>query len=966
MEKVLTASDVKETRIALAFFGGVALAVYESGVAHEFFRLVRGEGVYAKLRQKVGPVVVDIITGTSAGGLNGACLANAIVNRGDMVRLMNMWLEEGDMGKLLWGPFKSSPQSLLDGEYFRRKIFEVLMARRSTPAEERFLQPSLDLYITATNLDGDRVVIKTPAGKEIATRTHRQIFRFQYQQKDPRDDSHQINDFKTEEDICRLAQAARASASFPFAFEPVLVEKNDLGLRAQWLEADAYHMDGGVLDNKPIAKALEAIAEKRADKLVHRLLFYIEPDPEEVESRVCRIAPQKYSPAEVVLKALIELPGYQSITSALQQIEHHNRNVSALQRTLGHYETAAARFRSSEGEERRKQRKRYRSPDDGPTALFRAQEDGYLDLRLERDVSPLVLRFLSQLSDPTTSPSHEASSLRELTPLAENMGNALKPTLYAIKRKLLESLDLKYSRRMCRYLVQVVRTLYPSLETLDALGGTGPEREVRKSLLEATGKLNALKEFLYEQEERIARLEKSEKDRIKAFNAEVESWLQTLCEQTRSLRLSLGGETGDLLADLALEASSDPHWRREWTGFWRMVAERDANVSQALQQMFENLEFSEDVGGRSREEVEVHFRSVLEAIQEAQTLASETYEKIRKKELVIRREEFCQGLMDTIHQKISSDARELERLIERKGSVDAELKAFGERIVQGMWMLRDALDNFYLRDMIIYPLMQTEELAGELQQIHFARISPADADQFLPGLSAHEKVAGEKFAHFGGFFSRKWRGNDLTWGRLDTAEIIIRKLLPGAQHEFERRELIKEAHREIIEEMTSLGMGIYNEAEGRQPERKDLIGLEGISAIPASDKIDWGFRSLLTSLKIGRNAWAETRVAGYLPQVTVVFDWILSVFSAVVFALCRIGHRVFRGRIIGYLLLAILFMVIGIILWNYSLHDLWMKLMGGSQGGISPGVPASPSSWLPLPAWMPLMGRPHLSKDRRT
>ncbi len=935
MKRPLSTSDVKETRIALAFFGGVALAVYESGVAYEFFRLVQGDGVYAKLRQKIGPVVVDVITGTSAGGLNGACLANALVNRGDMVKLMTLWMEEGDIGKLLYGPFKSSPQSLLDGEYFRQKIFEVLMARRAVPNEERFLQPSLDLYITATNLDGDRVVIRTPGGEEIATRTHRQMFRFQYDAADPTRGREGINDFKTDQDICRLAQAARASASFPFAFEPVLVEKNGLGLRAELLEADAYHMDGGVLDNKPIAKALEAVAEKRADKIVNRLLFYIEPDPEEVESRVCQTAPHKYSPAKVVLKALIELPAYQSITAALQQIELHNRNVTALQRTLDYYESAAGRFRSSEGEERRRSKIRYRPPEDAPTALFRAQEDGYLDLRLERDVSPLILRFLTELSRPAGLPGHPASTPGELEPFAELMGTALKPRIYCLKRALLESLDLNYALRMCRYLIQVIRSLYPSLEPQVPGGEYARERAAQEQFLEAARELNSLKDFIYEQKERIVRFEKSERDRIKAFCAETESWLQTLCEQVRSLRLSIHSETADFLDRLASQLTAEPELRSEWNGFWRMVSTNesdahelfDVHVEQKLKELCARMAQARAGGGASEMEIEGCLRSVLDAIKQAQDLASGACEKIRGKELVIRREELCQGLWDTIHQKLSSDAKELERLIHRDTSRNEEFKAYAERIVQCMWVLRDALDNFYLRDMIIYPLTQAEEVAGELQQINFARISPADADEFLPGLSVHEKVAGEKFAHFGGFFSKKWRGNDLTWGRLDTAEIIIRKLLPGAQHEAERRDLIGQAHREIVEEMTSLGMGIYNRTEGRQPERKDLIGQEGISAIPASNKIDWIFRSLHTFLKIVRNGWADSRAAAFLPQITVVFDWFLGVLSAVVFAICWVTQRLFRWRFLGYAAAAILFMVIGIVLWNFSLKELWDKLL---------------------------------------
>src|SRR6476469_8049323 len=89
-------SEVFETRIALTFFGGVSLAVYESGMAVEFFRLVTDEqGVYRELRDAIGPVIIDIISGTSAGGLGAAFLANALINHSDNLdSLMRLWLEK--------------------------------------------------------------------------------------------------------------------------------------------------------------------------------------------------------------------------------------------------------------------------------------------------------------------------------------------------------------------------------------------------------------------------------------------------------------------------------------------------------------------------------------------------------------------------------------------------------------------------------------------------------------------------------------------------------------------------------------------------------------------------------------------------------------------------------------------------------------------------------------------------------
>src|ERR1041385_2254375 len=46
-------------------------------------------------------VSVDIISGTSAGGINGIFLAKALANDAPLDAILNLWIEEGDLGKLL-------------------------------------------------------------------------------------------------------------------------------------------------------------------------------------------------------------------------------------------------------------------------------------------------------------------------------------------------------------------------------------------------------------------------------------------------------------------------------------------------------------------------------------------------------------------------------------------------------------------------------------------------------------------------------------------------------------------------------------------------------------------------------------------------------------------------------------------------------------------------------------------------
>jgi hypothetical protein len=59
----------REVRLGLVLYGGVALAIYINGVCAEFFRAVRGRGVYRLIKALTdSDVVVDIVSGTSAGG----------------------------------------------------------------------------------------------------------------------------------------------------------------------------------------------------------------------------------------------------------------------------------------------------------------------------------------------------------------------------------------------------------------------------------------------------------------------------------------------------------------------------------------------------------------------------------------------------------------------------------------------------------------------------------------------------------------------------------------------------------------------------------------------------------------------------------------------------------------------------------------------------------------------------------
>src|SRR5438046_8402749 len=127
----------KELRIALVCFGGISLAIYMHGVTKEILKLVRAssalhaiadrsrrakaaffngddrsdpeydtEGVYFELLREIGRdvemrVVVDIIAGASAGGINGTMLARALSHDLPMWPLRELWLDNADVSVLL-------------------------------------------------------------------------------------------------------------------------------------------------------------------------------------------------------------------------------------------------------------------------------------------------------------------------------------------------------------------------------------------------------------------------------------------------------------------------------------------------------------------------------------------------------------------------------------------------------------------------------------------------------------------------------------------------------------------------------------------------------------------------------------------------------------------------------------------------------------------------------------------------
>ncbi len=294
-------------RLATTMTGGVSLAIWMAGVAREINLLSQasqwrrvggtfptssnltkdsaaGLKLYAELIDLLDMVVdVDVLSGTSAGGINAALLAWSRVTGADLGGLRDLWLDLGALTDLLRDPRDKSTPSLLYGD---ERMFAALATQipklgtgpfppATFPGGARI--PSTTLYVTTTLLTGETSRFTDSFGTLVQDVDRRGLFTFTE------------TDLAKKGTIPALALAARSSASFPGAFEPSFIPFTDgtaqsggvparpamasftNTTRAHWVA------DGGLLDNQPIDVLLQRIFDRPASRPVRRVLLFVVP-----------------------------------------------------------------------------------------------------------------------------------------------------------------------------------------------------------------------------------------------------------------------------------------------------------------------------------------------------------------------------------------------------------------------------------------------------------------------------------------------------------------------------------------------------------------------------------------------------------------------------------------------------------------------------------------------------------------
>lgn len=365
----------REVRFAVVMYGGISLAIYINGVAQELFRLVQATAPEAgeqpsRLRVADGDLspsarvyrglarqldgdddgvtvrtrfVVDILSGSSAGGINGVLLAKALVNGRDFSGpAARIWLEVADLAALLL-PRTARKRALLDGDRLYDEARAVLaqLAHEGDDLHAAGYVEQLDLAVTATDRGGLDAHVELRPGAEVAERQHRTVFAFSHGSDATSGERH--SDFGADRDRM-LAFAARATSSFPVAFEPVSLDalpepvpRRDVErwlrdhVRAGLEPARVLFGDGGFLDNKPFTHATRALRRRRADLPVRRLLLYVEPDPAGTSRPAAATTPLDRGPVANALAAFT-LPRAEPIRQDVLELTERNARIGLLRR----------------------------------------------------------------------------------------------------------------------------------------------------------------------------------------------------------------------------------------------------------------------------------------------------------------------------------------------------------------------------------------------------------------------------------------------------------------------------------------------------------------------------------------------------------------------------------------------------------------------------------------------------------
>jgi patatin-related protein len=793
-------SETLEVRLALVCYGGVSLAIYMSGITREIQELVTASAlrlapdagepsgtatVYARLIEALEnearthgdphriQVGVDVVAGTSAGGINGICLARALDGDYSQEAIRDFWITKADFGtlldpkveallakvraesanlygiapqldKLLGAPqghpswfarstvgkwahrigaarrlkapvitfVKDPPRSALHGDLMCSLTWDALngMQKRTRPTAAPFLFAGSGIDLAVTSTEFAGHYDAVPLSHELVfDEAHRHVFRI-----------HGAGGGSLDPDVGMLAFAARATASFPGAFAPVSLDHfrrqvKAADEKADWDDIARRYLRRYPGDEKGIARrfvdggVLDNMPFDAAIAAIRRRTSQVE-----VRRALVYVEP---SPTLVASDDPLNLPDL-DVPEANVLVETF-RSVSTipLSQTMGD-QIAKLRDRNARVLALR--------------TVIEQRFDG-VATRIDDIAREAAVGGPNPLADPDTDPP---AGWWDAVSEAAHESPDLTPTYGRIKIGHVVDRFAEVVADVCGYadglprelVGEVMRRAATAAGLLPTVGGqTHPPSELSEP------QVAFLRAFDVDYERR----------RI-GFVRDGAAWLYGTVTEGGPDRAHL-----DAVKRVLFERASD--LERAWDG---LVA--DAELRSRARAVFE--------------------RTALEALLPPAELDPEW-------DLDAKLTEF-----------VAANRSDLEGLEERaRAALDDVMDAFGAKTFTRLlaaladWregrqarlradLLRRYI-GFPIWDAITYPITVEHEVSERDSQIALYRVSPRETQVVQPPNTNTPKLAGMATHHFGAFFARPGREQDYLWGRIDGCCQLIALLI---------------------------------------------------------------------------------------------------------------------------------------------------------------------------------------------
>jgi patatin-related protein len=881
----------REIRFAVVMYGGVSLAIYINGVTQELLHMVRAtarasgpakmlfspeelsasEKVYRQIAKlldeqsgmKDGPpdltqtrFIVDVISGTSAGGINGVFLAKALARNQTMNGLKSLWLTEGDLGKLLndtkaedysteLGFAVQKPEkSLLNSQRMYRKLLQALAEmNQKTPAEEikaeeeeaSPLVKELDLFVTTTDIEGIPLPIQLADGV-VYERRYRNVFHFRYASEavtqSKRDDFMRKND-------PFLAFAARCTSSFPFAFDAMQLDDIEtiLGRYPRYQDDDAAggkqwdvflkdYLRLGLIDIDRKARGGDALGlEGSADAATARLRKAFR-DRSFGDGGYLDNKPFSYATSMLMRRSSDCV-----VDRKLLYVEPTPEHPELAPREPGPRPDFAENIRAAAMDLPRQETIR----EDIERVYERneiLQRVGNFAKYLDEDAIGIDLP--PSIDDPA---DYAKKDLREM--MQHGYGAAYGSYHRLKVHEITELLTCLVTRAVghdagsnagdaIRELVTMWRNdKYKLLRPLEKRPhGKGDQETENQFLLDYDIQYRFRRlSFLSRRINQLAGIGQGGELGSTARNLLL-AWLSRAGKVISSPNPSQKGKAAPVLDPEKLTALQEWLKASEKSGSVKATDEiPDANqwlndfrhelsaIKKAIAEPTQKARYTEEQFLHPNNPALEKFQKSIAQLK----LPWKDIEPLLSKNTTEKADAIAKLLGDGVMAQLDSVADELRKVFDNKSFSGLTIaRASDKDPTKGAEAARMCLGHYYrnflLYDLITYPI-QYGTGAGEANVVQIYRVSPEDAPKIMQEKAGapREKLAGRTLMSFGAFLDESWRRNDMLWGRLDGAERLISTFLPLPDE-------IKESDGETTERKA-----LREEIKEKHQQRSDLI-----------------------------------------------------------------------------------------------------------------------------------------------